>query len=160
MRTTVLVFGLSILAFGSTVKPAAAATASASLSVSATVQASCVAEVIATGIRTNAPMPETASAVSVACSNSVPYNVSLAAKVGHGTAGGILSMTVSTSASMDFALGPNLMRTANGHRAMDQDTADGFGDRFALRLAIRGASAAECGAPGADLGTMIVVVTY
>ena len=81
IRTTFPVFALAILASGSTIKTVAAATAGASISVSATVQASCRASATPTAIGTGAAATEAGSPVAVSCSNAVPYNITLIAKV-------------------------------------------------------------------------------
>jgi len=70
-KSSFLRFALCCLAFGVVVESAAAATASASIAVSVTVQASCRAAIASTPMKTNTP------AVSVACTNSAPYHVSL-----------------------------------------------------------------------------------
>jgi spore coat protein U-like protein len=83
-RLAILAFALSIVASGTTVKPVAAATASAAISVSATVQASCLASVFPTEIGTRTREADVAPAVSVSCSNSVPYKITLNAGVARG----------------------------------------------------------------------------
>jgi spore coat protein U-like protein len=77
LRDTFLVVALGLLASGSTIKPVAAATASASIGVSATVQASCLAAIMPITNEARAAAADAASAVSVFCSNSVPYNIAL-----------------------------------------------------------------------------------
>ena len=86
VKTTLPVFAFCILASGSTIKPVAAATANASISVSATVQASCLASVSPTAIGAPAAEADVASAVSVSCSNAVPYKITADAGMAQSTA--------------------------------------------------------------------------
>lgn len=154
------VFALCVLTSGLATRPANAATASASFSVSATVQASCLAAVSATAIRTYAAAADAASAVSVACSNSAPYSVSLDSGLAHDAAVALRPMTGSGFALLGYALGPSLRGIANGRQARNYDPT-GFGNSSALELTIHGRiPAAQCAQPGPFADTMIVVVSY
>ncbi len=75
IRTTFPVFAFAILTSGLGISHANAATASASISVSATVQASCLTAVTPSATGAHAAESYAAPAVSVSCSNSVPYNI-------------------------------------------------------------------------------------
>ena len=155
------VFALAILAPGLAIGSIHAATASASFSVSATVQASCLATVSAPEIRANVAPTDAASAVSVACSNSAPYSVSLDSGVAHDAAVALRPMTGSGFALLGDALSPNIRGIANWGQALSTGTAAGFGSGFAQELAILGRlSAAQGATPGANPDTLIVVVTY
>jgi spore coat protein U-like protein len=160
MRLTLPVIALGILASGLAVRPVDAAISSDSLSVTATVQASCLVSTADTVSRTNAGVANTASAVSVACSNSAPYSVSLDSGVVHGATVALRPITGSGFALLGDALGPNLTGIANGRQARNYDST-GFDNSSALELAIHDQfPAAQCAKPGAFADTMIVVVTY
>ncbi len=80
MRNPCSVFAVGILASGLALKSASAATASASLGVSATVQASCRASATRMALRISPGAAATSpSNLSVTCSHSIPYTVSLSA---------------------------------------------------------------------------------
>lgn len=113
VRGRFLVFALSLLAAGLTIKPVAAATASASIGVSATVEASCRAAVTpsANGIR--AASTDAASAVAVSCSNSEPYNVTLDAGTARGTANAMRTGSGSRFPAVPIAPGAFSVRAAN-----------------------------------------------
>ena len=114
MRSTFPVLTLGILAAALAARPVAAATASASISVTATVQASCLVSATATAFGTYAgAAANAASAVSVACSNSTPYNVSLSTAVAPGAAVANREMTGSGVALPGFALRSNFRRMVN-----------------------------------------------
>jgi spore coat protein U-like protein len=74
----VSVFAVGFLALELGSRTAAPATASASFGVYATVQASCLASVSSTRLRTDAVQPKSAN-IEVNCSNSVQYSVSVSA---------------------------------------------------------------------------------
>ena len=142
MKTTLPVLALGILASCLAVRRADAAIASASLSVTATVQVSCVA-----------------SAVTVDCSNSVPFNVSLSTAVARDANLATRTMLGSGFALLRHALGPNLGGIANGRQAGDYDPT-GFGNSSALELAFRSRLSAQHLTPGAYPESIIVMVTY
>jgi spore coat protein U-like protein len=161
MKTKIPVLAFSFLASALAVRSVAAATASASFSVSATVQASCVAAVTATAIKTYNEATDAASAVSVDCSNSAPYSVSLDSGLVHDAAVALRPMTRSRFALLGYPLSSNPRGIANWGQAVTPDTSTWFGsDLNSLLVTNRRYSAAQCATPGAYLDTMIVVVTY
>jgi len=161
LKTTLPVFAFCILASGSTIKPVAAATASASISVSATVQASCVANVTTTALVVYAAATDAASAVSVACSNSAAYNVSLNSGEASGAAVAIRPLTPSGFALLGDALSSTPRGIPNRRQAISTDAATGLGIVSNSLLAIHNQiPAAQCVLPDAYIDTMIVVVTY
>jgi len=160
MKTTLPVLALGFLALSLAVRPADAATASASFSVSATVQASCLAAVHARAIRTYNAAADAASAVSVACSNSALYSVSLDSGPVYDAAPALRPMPGAGFALLGNVLGSDLTGIAIGRQARNYDPT-GFGNSSALELAIHGRiPAAQCAQPSAYPDTVIVVVTY
>ncbi len=162
MRSTFPVLTLGILAAALAARPVAAATASASISVTATVQASCLVSATATAFGTYAgAAANAASAVSVACSNSTPYNVSLSTAVAPGAAVANREMTGSGVALPGFALRSNFRRMVNWGQPLLVDTAAGSVSSSAPVLAIhRRISAWQYPTAGAGVDTITVVVTY
>jgi spore coat protein U-like protein len=144
VKSTLPVLALGVLASGLVVASVHAATASTSIGVSATVQASCLA-----------------STVSVDCSNSVSYNVSLSAVMTHDANLGTRPMLDSGFAPLGSALSSSPGGIANWGQAVSTDTLAWLGSGFSSLLARNGRyPAAQCAAFGADADTIIVVVTY
>jgi spore coat protein U-like protein len=162
MRSTFPVLTFGILASALAGRPVAAATASASISVTATVQASCVVSATATVFGTYAAAAaNAASAVSVACSNSTPYNVSLGAAMAPSATVAIRKMTGSGVVLPGYALRSNSRGIVNWGQPLSAGTAAGSGSSSAPVLAIdRRISAWQYATAGADVDTMIVIVTY
>jgi spore coat protein U-like protein len=151
---------LAILAPALAIGSIHAATASASFSVSATVQASCLAAVTARALRTYNAAADAASAVSVACSNSALYSVSLDSGPVYDAAPALRPMPGAGFALLGNVLGSDLTGIAIGRQARNYDPT-GFGNSSALELAIHGRiPAAQCTVPGTYPDTMIVVVAY
>jgi hypothetical protein len=80
VRNVSLALTLSLLALCCIIERAHAAMANTSISVSATVQASCVAAITPVSTKRNA-----ASTIAVACSNVVPFNVTVPVALKPGT---------------------------------------------------------------------------
>ena len=161
VRAPFLVFTLAIPALCLVAKPANAATPSASISVSATIQASCLVSTTDTVFRTYAAAAHAASAVSVACSNFVPYNVSLSAAMAPGATGTAGRMTGSSFALLGYALTSNHRAIANRPQDLSTDSAAGFGGGSNSLLAIHDQiPAAQYVAPGSYADTISVTVTY
>ena len=162
MSSTFPVLTLGVLAAALAARPVAAATASASISVTATVQASCLVSATATAFGTYAVAAvDAASAVSVACSNSTPYNVSLSAARSPDAAVAVRKMTGSGVALPGFALRSNFRRIVNWGRPLGADTAAASGSSSAPVLAIHHRiSAWQYLTASADVDTITVVVTY
>jgi spore coat protein U-like protein len=161
MKPTLPVLALGILASALAARPVSAATATPSISVTATVQASCLAAVTATAIRTYAAAADAASAVSVACSNSTPYNVSLVAALAPGATGTIRELSGSGFAMLGYALGLNSRGIVNQGQSVGTYKAGGSVSGSAPLLAINDEiPAAQCPTPDTYADTMMVVVTY
>lgn len=161
MRLTLPVIALGILASGLAVRPLDAAISSDSLSVTATVQASCLVSTTDTVFRTYAAAANTASAVSVACSNSTPYMVTLSAAMAPVAAVTGRQMTGSGFAMLGYELSSNPRGVANMRQDTSTDSAAGFGSGSNSLLAIHDQiPAAQCAIPDACIDTIIVVVTY
>ena len=132
-RSALTIFALGFLAFGATLM-AAATTASASFGVTVTVQASCRTTTNAMAFKTYAaaalnPTPP----VSVTCSNSVPYSVS----VTPGT--GLAALAVGDKPGFSVALPRYVAGFYSGgffSRGQTLDTAlvTGNGTRFAQAI--------------------------
>jgi spore coat protein U-like protein len=161
MKTTLSALALAILASGPAVMSVAAATASASIGVSATVQASCLASTSGTVFRTDSAPSNAASAVSITCSNSVPYTVTLSATAAPGATVARRQMTISDFSLLGHALISNILGTANRGQAVSAGTVGELGSCSNSLLAIRHQlPAAQYATPSAYSDAMIVVVTY
>ncbi len=161
MRSTLSFLASGILVSGLAVRPVDAATPSASISVSAWVQASCLVSATTTAFTTYAAAVGAASAVSVVCSNSTPYNVRLSPVLPRGATGVMQEMTVSGVALLGHWLSSNLQGIANRRQALSEDTAATSGTGSAPVLATHGRiSAVQSTMAGAYTDTVTVVVTY
>lgn len=162
MRSALPIFALAILVSGVMLRPALAATASGSFGVSATVQATCRASAKTTAFKTYASAAaNTASPVSVTCSNSAPYSVNLTAGMGFGAIVTNREMTGSGSALLGYLLSSNPQRIINWGQGKGTDTLAGSSSGSARVLAIHGQISADHGAAdGVYANTIIVTVTY
>jgi len=161
MKTTLPVLALGILASALAARPVAAATPSASISVSATVQASCLVSATTTAFKSYAAAADATPAVSVACSNSTPYNVSLSAGLAPGATGTIRAMTGSGGALLGYALLANSRGIVNWGQALRNEPVTGSGSGSAPLPAINDQiPAAQYVAPGSYADTISVTVTY
>lgn len=162
MKSTAAVFALVLLASVLALRPAGAATASALFGVSATVQVSCQAAAPAMAVRSNTGAAANAtSPVSVTCSKSAPYNVSLNAGMASSATAAIREMTGSGPALLGFVLGSNPRGIVNGGQAVGTDTVAGPGNRSARVLAEHYLIAAgQYAETGAYADAIIVTVTY
>lgn len=161
VKVKFLVSVLGLVTSGWTARPVNAATASASISVSATVQASCLAAVNATMLGIYSAQADPASVVSVACSNSAPYSVTLGATSAHVATRGLRETTGSGFVLLRYALSPNIRGIASWGQAASTNRLAWFGSGSNSLLAIHDQiPAAQCATPGADADTLIVVVTY
>ena len=100
----------------------------ASFGVSATVQATCLvsAPSVTFAIHTGAMLNAT-STVSVNCTNSTPYSISLSAGSPNGAAVATRRTTETDSALLIYALAPNSQEVVTQGRMVDTDTAGGTG---------------------------------
>jgi len=162
MISTLTIIALGILASSLAPGPAGAAPASASFGVTATVQASCRTTANAIAFRTYAAAAvNTASLVSVTCSNSVPYNVSLNAETGLVDPVAIRETTASSAALPAYAVG------THPHSILNRGQAPGTA--LVTRIATRSdqviaghkqISGGQYLAAGAYFDSIIVTVSY
>ena len=134
----------------------------ASFGVSATVQATCLvsAPSVTFAIHTGAMLNAT-STVSVNCTNSTPYSISLSAGSPNGAAVATRRTTESDSALLIYALAPNSQEVVTQGRMVDTDTAGGIGNGFTQVLADLGKFSAERHvAAGAYADTIAVTVIF
>ncbi len=161
VRDSLLLFALGILASALAARSLAAATASAPISVTATVQASCLVSATATAFRTYEATPNLASAVSIACSNSIPYVVTLSGTPALAASRGLRETNHSDFVLLGYAPGPNIRGIANWGQGLSTSAASGFGSGAASELSVLGQrSAARNSTAAAFADTLIVVVTY
>lgn len=162
MRFALSIFALGILASGLALRTAAATTASASFGVTATVQASCRTTTNAIAFRTfAAAVVNTTSPVSVTCSNSVPYNVSLSAGMGLGTAVDLRGTAGFSAALLAYEVGSHHRGIFYRDQTPDIATLTGNGARFAQVIPGHDRiSPGQYVSTGAFFDTMIVTVTY
>lgn len=162
MRFAWPIFALVLLASGLSSRLAFAATASASFSVSATVQATCqaIANPAAfetyTSVAANAALP-----VSVTCSNSAQYNVSLNAGMGTGAPLAIRKVADSRQASPGYALSTIPQGIVNRGQIAGADKVIGTGSRSIQVLSDHGQIAAgRYITADAYFDTIVVTVAY
>lgn len=162
VRYALSVFALCILESGLAPRPAIAATPSAAFAISAMVQASCGASLSATAFRTYAAAAANAtSAVSVACSNSAPYNVALSAETGSGVSVATRKMTGPGTGLLGYALSSNLRGIVNWGQTLGTDAVAGKENSFAQMLSGHGQmSGGQYIAAGAYADSITVAVTY
>ncbi|MDR3774491.1 MAG: spore coat protein U domain-containing protein [Terracidiphilus sp.] len=162
MRYALSVFALGILELGLAPRFATAATPSVAFGISAMVQASCRASLGATVFRTYAAAAANAtSAVSVACSNSAPYNVALSAGTGSSVIAATPRMTGLGTGLLGYVLSSNLRGIVNRGQTLGADPAAGEGNGFAQMLFGHGQiSAGQYLAGGAYADSITVAVTY
>ena len=134
----------------------------ASFGVSATVQATCLvsAPSVTFAIHTGAMLNAT-STVSVNCTNSTPYSISLSAGSPNGAAVATRRTTETDSALLIYALAPNSQEVVTQGRMVDTDTAGGTGNGSTQVLADLGKFSAERHVTaGAYADTIAVTVIF
>jgi len=153
---------LSVLSLGLASMPAAAATTTTTFGVSATVQATCLvsATPLAFGTYTGISANST-STVSVTCTNTTPYNVSLSAGLATGATVTTRKMTGPASALLTYAMFTDAARTLNWGGTIGTDTVPGTGNGAAQAITVYGqVPAGQYVAPGAYADTITATVTY
>jgi spore coat protein U-like protein len=162
MKFTWPIFALGILTSGLSPRLASATTASASFGVSATVQATCQATANAIAFKTYASASaNTASPVSVTCSNSAQYIVSLSEGMGTGAAMHVREMTGSGTALSAYALRSFLRGIVNRGQIVGVDMVTGTDNPSAQVLEdYRQISAGQHVAADAYFDMVVVTVTY
>ena len=142
--------------------PAIAATATASFGVSATVQATCLASAPAMAFATGtAAVVRAASNVSVNCSHSAPYTVSLSTGLTPLTTVTAGMMAGSASALSGHALSPGSAHPVDLGRTVGSNPAAGAGNGPSQPLPAQGQTArVQDVAPSVYADTIFVTVTY
>lgn len=140
----------------------AATTATTTFAVSATVQATCLisATPLAFGTYTGAAATST-STVSLTCTNTTPYNVSLSPGLATGATVTTRQMTGPASAVLSYAMYSDSARSVNWGQTIGTDTVVGTGNGSAQALTVYGAvPAGQYVAPGAYSDTITATITY
>jgi spore coat protein U-like protein len=156
------VVALGFLALGLTTQPADAATVTTTFGITATVQATCLvsASSLAFGTYTGAVV-DTASSVSVTCTNTTPYNVGLSAGLATGATVTTRQMTGPASALLNYVLFSDASRTVNWGQTIGTDTVTGTGNGAAQAINVFGRlTSGQFVAPGAYTDTITATVTY
>jgi spore coat protein U-like protein len=150
------------LVLGLATQPAVAATVTTTFGVTATVQATCLvsAASLAFGTYTGAVV-DTASTVSVTCTNTTPYNVGLSVGLATGATVTTRKMTGPASALLSYSLFSDSSRTLNWGQTIGTDTVTGTGNGAAQAISVFGRlTAGQFVAPGAYTDTITATVTY
>ena len=154
---------LAIALFASLVAPArATTTVTTTFGVSATVQATCLiaATPLAFGTYTGAAATSS-STVSVTCTNTTPYNISLSPGLATGATVTTRKMTGPASAVLAYAMYSDSARSVNWGQTIGTDTVVGTGNGASQPLTVYGSVAAgQYVAPGAYSDTITATVTY
>jgi len=112
------------------------------------------------GTYTGAAVSATSS-VSVACTNSTPYNVSLSSGLAPGSAVVTGKMIGSVSDLLGFALASNSQGTVNRSQTMGADTMAGAGNDSTQTLSVQPQVSSGQHVASSGYGdTIIVAVTY
>lgn len=140
----------------------ASTTATTTFAVSANVQATCLiaATPLAFGTYTGAVATST-STVSVTCTNTTPYNVSLGAGLASGATVTTRKMTGPSAAVLSYAMYTDSARSVNWGQTIGTDTVVGTGNGASQPLTVYGSvPAGQYVAPGAYSDTITATVTY
>lgn len=154
-------FVLGLLVSGLTSKPARATTPAATFGVSAMVQATCLVSVSAVTFGNYADaMANATTAVSVNCTHSTPYNVSLSASSENSPGLGIRKLATD-SALLSYALTSNSQKVVNRASTADIDTVGDAGNGSTQAIAVRGRiSGEEHAVADPYLDTITVIIVY
>lgn len=139
-----------------------AATVTTTFAVTATVQATCLvsATALAFGTYTGAVVDAT-STVSVTCTNTTPYNVSLNPGLATGATVTTRKMTGPASAVLSYAMYQDSGHSVNWGQTIGTDTVTGTGNGSAQAITVYGeTSAGQYVAPGAYTDAITATVTY
>ena len=153
---------LGFLALGLAPPPADAATVTTSFAVSATVAPICSASATSLGFGTYTGLVVSASStVSVTCTNTTAYTVSLSAGLATGATVTTRKMTGPASALLAYALFRDAGHTLNWGVTAGTDTVAGTGNGSAQPITVYGQiPTAQYVAPGVYADTITVTVTY
>ncbi len=162
VSSALLVGVLEFIALAVCPSSALAATASTTFGVSATVQATCLvsATPMVFGSYTGTLASSTGT-VSVTCTNTTTYNVSLSAGLASGATVTTRSMTGPASALLAYGLFQNAGFTVNWGQTIGTDTVSGTGNGSAQPITVYGQVAAgQFVAPGSYADTITATVSY
>lgn len=161
-RSALPVIATSLLAIALAPGHAAAATANTSFGVSVTVQSACVvsASSMRFGTYTGAAA-SAASAITVKCTNSTPYNVGLSGGLAPGATVANRKMIGPGAALLGYSLKSDAGETINWGDTVGVDTLSGTGNGSSQILSVLGQiPAAQHVVDGPYTDTIAVTVTY
>jgi len=154
---------IAVVSLGIASTPASASTTvTTTFGVSATVQSTCLisATALAFGTYTGAVANST-STVSVTCTNTTPYNVSLNAGTATGATVTTRKMTGPSSATLNYAMYSNSGMTTNWGQTIGTDTVTGTGNGSSQAITVYGqVPAGQYVTPGSYADTITATVTY
>lgn len=162
-KTTLTAALAAFLALGfASTKASATTTVTTTFAVSATVQATCVISATALSFGTYTGAVDNAtSTVSVTCTNTTTYNVSLNPGTASGASVTTRKMTGPSSALLNYTLYSNSSRTTNWGQTIGTDTVAGTGNGVAQALTVYGTiPASQYVTPGSYADTITATVTY
>lgn len=153
----------AVLTLGLASTPASATTTvTTTFGVSATVQATCLISATALSFGTYTGVVDNAtSSVSVTCTNTTPYNVSLNPGTYSGATVTTRKMTGPSSATLNYSLFSNSAMTTNWGQTIGTDTVAGTGSGVAQAITVYGQiPASQYSTPGSYSDTITATVTY
>lgn len=154
--------GIGLLGLAVPLTPAMAATATATIGITATVQATCLisANPLAFGNYTGSQV-STATALSVTCTNTTPYNVGLDAGEGPNNSVTGRQMTGPAGQHLSYSLTTDAGHAANWGNTVGSDTVSGTGNGSAQPYLVNAVVPGnQYVSPGAYSDTVTATVTY
>jgi spore coat protein U-like protein len=160
-RKSVFAGACVLLAAAAFASPALAATATTTMTVSATVQATCSASATPLAFGTYAGVQnDAASSLSVSCTSTTPYTISLNAGTGTGATVATRKMT-SGANTLDYTLYSNSGRTTVWGQTVGTDTVAGTGNGSAQSISVYGRIAGgQLPVPATYADTITATITY
>jgi spore coat protein U-like protein len=160
IKSPLIVATLASLAFVSS--PAMAATSTTTFTVSTTIQATCLVSATSLAFGTYTGLvADSASTVSVTCTNTTPYNIGLNSGTASGATVTARKMAGPNSALLNYSLFTDTSRTLNWGETAGTDTVSGTGNGSAQTLTVYGRiPAGQYLAPGNYSDTITATVTY
>jgi len=158
-----LAAALAVLTLGLASTPASATTTvTTTFAVSATVQATCLISATGLSFGTYTGVVDNAtSTVSVTCTNTTPYNVSLNAGTATGATVTTRKMTGPSSALLNYSLFSNSGMTTGWGNTIGTDTVAGTGNGSSQAITVYGQiPASQYVTPGSYADTITATVTY
>ena len=158
-----LAASIAVLTLGlASTSASATTTVTTTFGVSATVQSTCLisATALAFGTYTGA-VDNATSTVSVTCTNTTPYNVSLNAGTSTGATVTTRKMTGPSSALLNYSLFSNSGMTTSWGNTIGTDTVTGTGNGSSQAITVYGQiPASQYVTPGSYADTITATVTY